>query len=422
MVMTFGEWLLRLVRTGDDLIESVSGQWFGNEGAEYSVERLLELAPEAEEVSLSELVGYLGNHIWGKNVKTPLEHVRDESGSEWERILSSDLSSPILIAPNGVIVDGAHRAAKALFLGRETIQARRFSSWEDMEPAREEDPLKGIRTPKQLLDFMGDIEYDNFEDEEEYMVQTVEELLDSRRGVCYDQVELEREVLGGYDPETYFSYKALPIEDNPTHTFLIYREGDEYFWFENSWAEYRGIHGPYGSREEAVEAVEEKLRGGWGSVHTIRYKRPEGEYNLNQYGRKILSSNKGSVLSFGEWLEAFDLQALMGTPERALVYARSVGERVPELEPLILEDPWVAFEYAQYVVGERWLEAEMVIRGDPIIAYQYVTRVARERVPSLEPTLAAAPSWALRYTERILRPWLEENPGAEIPEGFERWL
>lgn len=76
-----------------------------------------------------------------------------------------------------------------------------------------------------------------------YYLQTPDELLVSKCGVCWDQVELERKLFSdnNINFKTYFIY----IIDNdmlPSHTFLVYNDDKKYYWFEHSWGEYRGIH------------------------------------------------------------------------------------------------------------------------------------------------------------------------------------
>ena len=76
-----------------------------------------------------------------------------------------------------------------------------------------------------------------------YYLQTPEELLESKCGVCWDQVELERYYFKGNDwnIKTYF----IVHYDNdkcPTHTFLTFEKGNKYYWFEHSWEKFRGIH------------------------------------------------------------------------------------------------------------------------------------------------------------------------------------
>ena len=44
-----------------------------------------------------------------------------------KRILDADLSKPIILCPEGTIMDGAHRACKALLLGEKAVPVRRFA-------------------------------------------------------------------------------------------------------------------------------------------------------------------------------------------------------------------------------------------------------------------------------------------------------
>ena len=76
-----------------------------------------------------------------------------------------------------------------------------------------------------------------------YFLLSPEELLSSRCGVCWDQVELERKLFNdaNINCDTYFIY----IDDNenlPSHTFLIFQLNDKYYWFEHSWYDMKGIH------------------------------------------------------------------------------------------------------------------------------------------------------------------------------------
>ena len=76
-----------------------------------------------------------------------------------------------------------------------------------------------------------------------YFLLSPEELLSSRCGVCWDQVELERKLFSdaNIDCDTFFIY----IDDNenlPSHTFLTFRLDDKYYWFEHSWYDMKGIH------------------------------------------------------------------------------------------------------------------------------------------------------------------------------------
>lgn len=47
--------------------------------------------------------------------------------SHMQRILNSDLTYPVILHPDGSIMDGAHRVCKAILLGEKAIQVVRFT-------------------------------------------------------------------------------------------------------------------------------------------------------------------------------------------------------------------------------------------------------------------------------------------------------
>lgn len=99
-----------------------------------------------------------------------------------------------------------------------------------------------------------DNEFDNF-----YYLQTPEELLKSKCGVCWCQVELERELFSkeGIEVETYFIC-TYDNDNSPSHTFLVIKDNNKYYWFEHSWGIYKGIH-EYDSLKELLLDVKEKF-------------------------------------------------------------------------------------------------------------------------------------------------------------------
>lgn len=106
-----------------------------------------------------------------------------------------------------------------------------------------------------------------------YYLQTCDELLKSKCGVCWDQTELERELFKDtkYKYETYFIY--LKDKDTlPSHTFLIYQDNNYYYWFEHSWNKYKGIH-KYKTKEELLLDVKNKFinENNYVSKNTIFY-------------------------------------------------------------------------------------------------------------------------------------------------------
>ena len=93
-----------------------------------------------------------------------------------------------------------------------------------------------------------------------YYLQTPEELLKSKCGVCWDQVELERKLFqeNNIKFKTYFIY----IVDNDSlfsHTFLVYEDNNNYCWFEHSWGKYKGIH-KYKTEKELLLDVKDKMK------------------------------------------------------------------------------------------------------------------------------------------------------------------
>ena len=92
-----------------------------------------------------------------------------------------------------------------------------------------------------------------------YILQSPKEVLNSKVGVCWDQVELERYYFAntGLDIKTYF----IVYYDNkncPTHTFLTYEKDNIYYWFEHSWSIFKGIQ-EYKSLEELLLDVKNKF-------------------------------------------------------------------------------------------------------------------------------------------------------------------
>ena len=107
----------------------------------------------------------------------------------------------------------------------------------------------------EIMNLMQDIDYgwidkdnnkymkvdDSFKDK--YILQSPKDILKSKVGVCWDQVELERYFFKNYVPsvKTFF----IVYDDNykcPTHTFLTFEKNNKVYWFEHSWEIFRGIH------------------------------------------------------------------------------------------------------------------------------------------------------------------------------------
>jgi len=99
--------------------------WPGQEGLDaWDVDRLIPLSQELpiEQVAISSIEEidsvYWFDATHKPTVRRVVEHAR--------LIEEVDISDPILLGPDGRVMDGMHRIARALLDGRNTIAARRF--------------------------------------------------------------------------------------------------------------------------------------------------------------------------------------------------------------------------------------------------------------------------------------------------------
>lgn len=91
---------------------------------------------------------------------------------------------------------------------------------------------------------------------EMYMLQTPDEIMKSKVGVCWDQVELER---------YYFKEKGIDIKSYfivhydggrcPCHTTMAFEENGKFYWFEHAWEMHKGIK-EFDSEEDLLKEVE----------------------------------------------------------------------------------------------------------------------------------------------------------------------
>lgn len=139
------------------------------------------------------------------------------------------------------------------------------------------DIVNSIKTPEELLDFMKkNINYGylgkngrvyHYDDPDynsdwynNYILQNSNDLLKNLYGTCWDQVELERKwfLNNNYEIKTIFEMVKLDYDNEyPTHSFLIYKEDNNWYWFENADSNNRGIH-KYNSLEELLNYQNQK--------------------------------------------------------------------------------------------------------------------------------------------------------------------
>lgn len=123
-----------------------------------------------------------------------------------------------------------------------------------------------------------------------FYLQSPKQLMESKVGSCFDQVELERDLISklNVDSRTYFIHYPSD-EMDIAHSFLIYKDTKKYYWLENAWLKYKGVH-MYDTKEELFSDVLKKF------VETI----PDGEYKkvrLYMYDKPRYGMNYAKFLS-----------------------------------------------------------------------------------------------------------------------------
>ena len=115
----------------------IKGQIFSTSNREFSVDKLFELADllPTEEDETVKYKPQLMDFVWSNEDDEEIRPVDIKPGDEhWKRMMESDLSYPILISPDGDIMDGYHRLLKAILAGRNKIKVKKFRDWpEDAE-------------------------------------------------------------------------------------------------------------------------------------------------------------------------------------------------------------------------------------------------------------------------------------------------
>ena len=97
------------------------------------------------------------------------------------------------------------------------------------------------------------------EEIEDSCVQKPRQVLTRKKGMCVDQVELEKYLFdnSGIKYETYYVSYTDKDGDTPYHVFLVFKTDNKYYWFEHSWGSCRGIH-EYSSKNELFADILQK--------------------------------------------------------------------------------------------------------------------------------------------------------------------
>ena len=145
-----------------------------------------------------------------------------------------------------------------------------------------------------------------------YRLKRGNDFIKSGYGVCWDFCEYERDFFKkiGLEHECYFLLSFLSrSQGGPTHTFLLYKKNENWFWFEYSFEKYRGIW-KYSSKQEALEDIVDKFCNffskSFEAVET--YKTTKAKKGLNTYDfvSQCLKGNKIELeINSKRWVNTF---------------------------------------------------------------------------------------------------------------------
>ena len=134
--------------------------------------------------------------------------------------------------------------------------------------------------------------FDTFDDD--YVLQSYKDMLKTKTGVCFDQVELERHYLYNRDITSYFiCYYGGFLQ---SHTFLVVKENNKYIWFEHAWEKYKGIY-EYNSLDELLNDVKNKFMNEYNILDKDKillksYSKPKSGINLSEFLNGWKTSNR----------------------------------------------------------------------------------------------------------------------------------
>lgn len=117
---------------------------------------------------------------------------------------------------------------------------------------------------------------------DDYILQSPEQLLKSKKGVCWDVVELERDFFekNKLIHKTYCIIKGNNTDIN--HSFLVSKLDNKYYWIEGSMSNSFGINGPYENIFELFEDVSSNMSIDYPNERNLRAN--VYEYNKPKYG------------------------------------------------------------------------------------------------------------------------------------------
>lgn len=116
--------------------------------------------------------------------------------------------------------------------------------------------LQKLNTPDRLFKWMnenmeyayktinGDVSYDFDHMYPDYRLQSPMETFNSKVGVCWDQALFEQYVFNNIIHKECKLYYIIQKDNNfePTHTFIFFKDKENWYYFENSYERIRGIY------------------------------------------------------------------------------------------------------------------------------------------------------------------------------------
>ena len=128
-----------------------------------------------------------------------------------------------------------------------------------------------------------------------FYLQSPKQLLESKIGSCFDQVELERELITRLDVDCRTYFISYPDEEyDMSHAFLIYKDSQRYYWVENAWMKYQGLH-VYNSKDDLFDDVLGKFvktipNGDFKKVKLYLYEKPRSGISYAKFVSNCMSN------------------------------------------------------------------------------------------------------------------------------------
>lgn len=124
------------------------------------------------------------------------------------------------------------------------------------------------------------------------------EIIKYNHGICYDTTALSKRILDrlGIENKVYFAY--CNKGDGPTHTFITYRNGNNWKWLEGSWQNFKNNKFSSPDRRELVSWIGKALANASGIQQQILQLNsyPKPGIKMKEFQRAVLRSPKYMVV------------------------------------------------------------------------------------------------------------------------------